>query len=220
MDRASVTFWELLDDAQRAAVTAAGTVRRFGKGTVIIREGDRGGWVLVLTRGRVKVVAAGPGGHQAVLSVRGPGDMLGEMAALDDRPRSATVTAIEPVTGLVIPPDRLTRLLTEHQSINAVFLRIVTGRLRYANERRLEHGDAGTAQRLASLLVDLYTRYCDTDGETLTLRMSQSELAGLISASREAVTRALRTLREEGVVSTGRQRLVVHDIAALRRAAT
>ncbi|PWW65758.1 Crp/Fnr family transcriptional regulator [Actinokineospora spheciospongiae] len=215
------TFWALLDPEQRGWVRAAATARRFEPGDVLIREGDRGDWVLVLASGRVKVVAAGPAGHAAVLAVRGPGDILGEMAALDGSPRSATVTAVEPVVGLHVPGERFSALLVDHPAVAAILLRIVTSRLRYANQRRMDHADAGTARRLAALLLELHDRYGRRapDGVTITLRVTQSDLAGLISASREAVTRALRPLRDRGVLTTGRQRLVIHDVEALRRAA-
>lgn len=215
-------LWSLLDDRQRQAIRAGAEVRRFSPGTVIIREGDRAGWVLILTSGRVKIVSAAPGGHDAVLAVRGPGDILGEMAAMDGSPRSASAIAVDPVTALWLSADVFVRILRDEPGISTVLLKIITGRLRYANTRRAEFGDSTAAQRLARLLVDLADRYGTRgpDGTLIALRISQSDLAGLAATSREAVGRTLRTLRSDGVIRTGRQRLVIRDLDGLRRQAT
>jgi CRP/FNR family transcriptional regulator, cyclic AMP receptor protein len=214
-------LWELLDDRQRRAIRAAAEVRRFPAGTALIREGDHAAWVLILTSGRVKVVSATPGGHDAVLAVRGPGDILGEMAAMDSNPRSASAIAVEPVTALRLPADAFARLLRDHPGIAAVLLKIITARLRYANTRRAEFGDSTAAERIAALLAELAARYGTpvSDGTLISLRINQSDLASLAATSREAVTRTLRAMRSAGLISTGRRRLVIRDLATLRRQA-
>lgn len=215
-------LWSLLDDRQRHAIQAGAEVRGFPAGTVLIREGDQSSWVLILTSGRVKIVSAAPGGHDAVLAVRGPGDILGELAAMDGSPRSASAIAVEPVTALWLAAGTFARILRDEPGISAVLLKIITARLRYANTRRTEFGDSTAAQRVARLLIDLAERYGTRgpDGTVIALRISQSDLAGLAATSREAVGRALRALRAGGVIRTGRQRLVIRDLEALRRQAT
>jgi CRP/FNR family cyclic AMP-dependent transcriptional regulator len=212
-------FWSLLDERQRAIVRSRATVRRFEPGTVIIREGDLSRWVIVLTSGRVKVAATAPGGRQAVLAMRGPGDIVGEMAAVDGTPRSATVIAVDRITALWLPFDGFLQLLREHPAISEALLKSTTARLRYANVRRTEFADRPAAARVAALLVDLAERFGvpTREGVLIGLRIGQNDIAGLVSASREAVSRALRTLRTGGVISTGRQRIVIHRLEALRR---
>jgi len=188
---------------------------------VLISAGARSQWVLVLTAGRAKIVASAAGGHDAVLAVRGPGDIIGEMAALDGAPRSASAVALDPVRALWLSAEMFTTLLATHPGIGATLLRIITDRLRYANQQRTDFADRPTAHRIAAILSELADRYGRTspDGVVITLRVSQRDLAGLVSASREAVARALRTLREHEVVSTGRQRIVIHRPDELRRLA-
>lgn len=212
-------LWDLLDEEQRHAIRAEAEVRRFPAGTVIIREGDQSSWVLILTSGRVKIVSVTLGGHEAVLAVRGPGDILGEMAAVEGKPRSASAIAVEPVTALWLAAGTLVRILRDHPGIATVLLKIITARLRYANTRRTEFGDSTAAQRIAGLLVDLVDRYGvpGSDGTLIALRISQSDLAGLAATSREAVTRTLRAMRSDGVISTGRQRLVIRNLDHLRQ---
>lgn len=212
-------FWELLDEKRRDAVRSRATSRRYTPGTVIIREGDWTRWVLVLISGRVKVVTSAPGGHHAVLAMRGPGDVIGEMAAVDATPRSATVIAVDHVTALWLRDDDFVRLLRDHPPIAAALLKSTTARLRWANNRRSEFVDRPAAGRVAVLLVDLAERFGvpTPDGVLIGLRIGQDDIAGLVSASREAVARALRRLRADGVISTGRQRIVIHRLDALRR---
>lgn len=222
MAEAPGNLWALLDDRQRAVVRANAEVRDYPAGAVIIREGDRSAWVLVLLSGLVKITSVAVGGHEAVLAVRVPGDILGEMAVMDGRPRSASAVAVEPVSGLWLSATAFAEVLRAEPVVATVLLRIMAARLRYANERRTEFGDSTSAQRLAGLLVDLADRFGrrGRHGTVIGLRVSQTDLAGLAATSREAVTRTLRAFREEGLLSTGRRRVVVHDVAALRRVAS
>lgn len=215
----SGTFWSMLDGVQRDVMRAVAEVRGWPAGAVIFGEGDRSRSVLVLTSGRVKIVAAAPGGHDAVLNVCGPGDIIGEIAAVDGIPRSAAVIALEAVTALWLSADRFTRILDQHPDLSVVLMKVITARLRRADVRRIEFGDRTTSARIAGLLVDFADRYgvAHADGVRIALRISQQDIAGLISASRESVARALRVLREEGVISTGRQRVIVHRMNELRR---
>ncbi|MFC3453711.1 Crp/Fnr family transcriptional regulator [Amycolatopsis speibonae] len=214
-------LWELLDDGQRKALRAEAELRRYPAGTVIIREGDRSDWVLILMTGRVKITSVSTGGYDAVLAVRDPGDIIGEMASMDGSRRSATAIAVEPVTGLWLSARAFNTVLHGYPGISVVLLRIITSRLRYANSRRTEFGDSTAAERIAAILVDLAERYGVPvpDGTLIALRISQRDLAGLASASREAVARTLRTLRADGLLSTGRQRLVVRSLKDLRQLA-
>jgi len=213
-------FWDLVDDEQRAAMTAVGRLRRANAGDVLIRAGDHTRSVVILREGLVKIVAAGPGGHEVVLAVRVPGDVIGEMAAVDHSPRSASAIALNAVTALWLDPAAYDRLVSDHPAVSEVLLRVVTARLRHADGRRVEHRDAPTAVRLAALLAALVADHgvATPDGVVVALHLSQSDLAGLIGASRESVILALKEFRDSGVLSVGRKRLVVHrpDLLAAR----
>lgn len=213
-------FWDLLDPAQRAVVQRAGVRHGHPAGTVLLREGEPAESVLILLSGRVKVVAVGASGHQGLLAIRRPGDILGELAAVDNRPRSATVVASESVDVLrVLVPDFIDILKT-HAAIAYALLRVVSTRLRVANLRRVENGETTVAQRVAITLAELAVDHGTlADGTVdITLPLSQDELAMMVGASREAVVRALRVLRSEGIINTGRQRITLlrPDVLGLR----
>lgn len=205
------------DDVEE--MRTAGRPRRWERGTTVMSEGDTSDWVLVLTEGRVKVSSHTSSGTEVVLAVRGPGALLGEMSAIDGSPRSATVTALEPIAGMVIRD--FPTFLQEHGRIAVLLMQLVTGRLRDADRKRIEYGAFDTTGRVATRLIELAERYGEktSSGVRVALPLSQDELAGWTGASREAVSKALRTLRDRGLIETGRRRVVIHDLEGLRKRA-
>jgi CRP-like cAMP-binding protein len=212
-------FLAMLTPEDIEVVCAAGRPRRWERGTTVMSEGDTSDWVLVLTEGRVKVSSHTNSGTEVVLAVRGPGALLGEMSVIDDSPRSATVTALEPIAGIAIRD--FTGFLQEHGRIAVLLMQLVTGRLRDADRKRIEYGAFDTTGRVATRLLELAERYGEktNGGVRVALPLSQDELAGWTGASREAVSKALRTLRDRGLIETGRRRVVVHDMEGLRKRA-
>ncbi len=102
-DPAPGSFFALLDEEERCALEGLGVVRAFPRRSMLMFEHEPGERVMILLIGRVKVSRVSDDGRELILSVRDPGDVLGELAFIDGHPRLATVTALEPVTALVIP---------------------------------------------------------------------------------------------------------------------
>lgn len=195
--------------------------RRWPRGAILIHEGERSDWVLVLLSGRAKVSSFSRDGSEVVLAVRGPGALLGELAALDPRPRSATISALEALDALVLAPEEFRTFLQSNGRVAFLLLRMLTRRLRDADRKRIEFGTYDTTGRVAQRLVELAARFGvqDDAGVRITLPLSQEELAGWTGASREAVSKALRVLRDRGWITTGRRAITVLDLDALRRRA-
>jgi CRP-like cAMP-binding protein len=204
------------DDAD--ALRACGVERRYGGGVAILHQGDDSAGVLVLLEGRVKVSLMPPGGREVIVDFAGPGDIIGELAAIEGTPRSASVFAIEPVRALVVPRDSFERLLTTRPSITLAVLRRLAARLHAADEQRLQfsaHDVLGRVAHALLVLSDRYGRPSDR-GIEITLPLSQDELAAWTASSREGVAKALHILRRLGWVETHRRRTVVLDLHALR----
>src|SRR5678816_1219169 len=91
-----------LTDAQRAALVARGRDRRYRRGAFVFHEGDPGHEVIIVWEGHVKVALTSPGGREVVLEVCGPGELLGELSAIDGGTRSASASALEPCTALLV----------------------------------------------------------------------------------------------------------------------
>jgi CRP/FNR family cyclic AMP-dependent transcriptional regulator len=212
-------FLSMLTDDEIGALRAAGRPRRWDRGATVMSEGDTSDWVLVLTEGRVKVSSHTSSGTEVVLAVRGPGGLLGEMSAIDGSPRSATVTALEPISGIVVRD--FAGFLQDHGRVAVLLMRMITGRLRDADRKRIEYGAFDTTGRVATRLIELAERYGEqtNSGVRVALPLSQDELAGWTGASREAVSKALRSLRDRGLIETGRRRVVIHDLEGLRKRA-
>ena len=210
-------FFDLLHADEQAAFEATAHRRQWKRGAVIYREADPSESVIVLRSGRVKVSSDTASGTEVLLAVRGPGALLGELSAIDGGLMSATVTALEPVTALSVSTPDFERYLLGHARVSFLLMREVTRRLRDADRKRIEFGAYDTTGRVAARLVELAERFGERSDEGLriNLPLSQDELAGWTGSSREAVTKALRTLREEGLITTGRLHVIVHDLSAL-----
>ncbi|HEY8739947.1 MAG TPA: Crp/Fnr family transcriptional regulator [Candidatus Dormibacteraeota bacterium] len=195
--------------------------RRFSRGDTLFHEGDASDWVAVLLSGRAKVSFFTEDGTEVVLAVREPGDLLGELSALDKAPRSATVTAIDDVDTLVLTADAFQVYLESYPRLALELVRSLMARLRDADVKRVEFGAYDTVGRLARRLVELAERFGSPteEGVTIELPITQQELAGWTGSSRESVAKALQTLRKLGWVDTARRRMVIRDLDALRRRA-
>ena len=211
-------FWTLLTPDERADFVRRSGRRSWRRGEVLCREGDESDWVAVIEDGRVKASSHTAAGTEVVLAVRGPGSLLGELAAVDAQPRSATVMALESVTALVMPPREFQSYLATHGRLALLLLRLLADRLRDADRKRIEFGAQDTKGRVAARLVELAERFGAPvrDGVEIGLPLSQDELAGWVGSSREAVSKALGSLRSAGWIRTSRLRVTVLDLDALR----
>jgi CRP/FNR family cyclic AMP-dependent transcriptional regulator len=212
-------FLALLSLEEIEQLRVRGRRRHWPRGATLFSEGAPSDGVIILLTGRVKVYSLTELGGEVVLAVRGPGSLLGDLAAIDDRPRSATVTALEPVDALVLTAAAFTGYLEMAPRVTLVLLRMLTGRLRDADRKRVEFGAHDTLGRVARRLVELAERFGERDGEgvRITVPFTQDELAGWVGSSREAVTKSLSRLRARGYIHTQRRTITVLDLDALRR---
>lgn len=214
-----MTFVDALGPVAREDLVAHGRVVEVPAGAVMLREGDPGDRVLVITAGNVKLTKCAQSGVEVVLDFRGPGDILGEQAVLGGRDRSATVESLTPVTAVSIPARDFGVWLSRAPEAMLALLGTLERRLRESDRQRLEFGSAQTLARVAARLLDLAERFGrpTEDGTLIELAIAQDELAAWSGASREATVKALRALRSLGLVETSRRRLVVRDLDAIAR---
>ena len=206
---------------ERAALLDLGRRRRFTAGDTLFHEGDDSDWVAVLLAGRVKISYYSEAGGEVVLAVRDPGDLLGELSALDGTPRSATVTAMEEVEALALTATAFRTFLEGNPRLALELVRSLVERLRDADVKRVEFGTYDSVGRVARRLMELADRFgrLTAEGIVIELPITQQELAGWTGSSRESVAKALQALRRLGWVDTARRQFVVRDPDALRRRA-
>jgi CRP-like cAMP-binding protein len=207
-----------LDEADRNELESRGGVRRFRAGAALMHQGQLGTEVFILRSGRVKVTSTTREGKEIVLRFCGPGELLGELAVIEERPRSGTVEALEPVEALAIPAADFRAVLEARPSLSLALLRAVSNRFLDADRKRIEFGASQTLGRVAARLVELAESHGEPAeaGTVITLPISQEELGGWTGASREAVAGALYTLRELDLISTERRRITVLNEDGLR----
>jgi CRP/FNR family transcriptional regulator, cyclic AMP receptor protein len=215
----SEVFLASLSPTEKDALYARGVVRRFPRGTALFHERQNSDRVLVLLSGCVKLSCLSVDGKEVVLAIRGPGDLLGELSAIDDEPRSATGTALEPVEALTLATSDFRSFLTANPRVSLTIMSMLSRRLRDADRKRVEFAADDTMTRVASRIVELSERFGEEASEevSIDLPISQEELAGWTGCSRDSVVKALQSMRGLGWIETQRKRIVVRDIEALRR---
>ncbi len=194
---------------------SVGRSRMWEAGAIIFREGEPAATVLLIEAGRAKALLSAPSGKQVLLAVRGRGDLLGEFAALDGQPRSATVQALTAVRGRLVTSGAFVDHLAAEPHAALELLRLLVSRLRESDLQRLDFGALDTTGRVANFLIALTPRH----GENGWLHLTQTELGESVGASREATVKALRRLRGAGLIQTARGRVRVTRIADLARVA-
>jgi len=202
----------LLPSEAWRALLASGTVRRFEEGEILMRQGEPGSYVFILTVGRVKVARVDANGNELLLAVRGVADIVGELAVLGGRMRSATVTAMVPCVTYVLSAAAFLRILRERH-VEETLLRYLIARQRESDDARAELAGLNAIQRVGRVLL----RFASVaGGEEPDLDLSQDELAAAAGLSRASVAAALATLRERRLIVTRRRSLVIRDLAKLR----
>jgi len=208
-----------LDPADREALLARSRPRRFRAGTTLMYEGQAGTEVLILVSGLAKVTYLTEDGREVILDFRGPGELLGELAVVDGTPRSNTIQAIEAVEALAMSATEFKTLVASSPTLANTLLQHVIRRSKDSDRKLIEFGASHTIGRVAARLLEMVERFGTvTDaGHVIDLPITQEELAGWTGASREAVAKALHSLRESGLITTERRRFTVLNLEGLER---
>ncbi|MGW7428750.1 Crp/Fnr family transcriptional regulator [Streptomyces sp. NPDC054861] len=215
------SFLGALPEAVRADLLNIGTRCRYVPEEILMHEGERSRHVVLLRSGFVKVTARLANGHEALLAIRVGGDIVGEMAAMDDAPRSATVTACGDIAASIVRESDLRLFLDTRPQAALAIAGIVSQRLRWANRRRVEFGGFPVKVRLARVLAELAASYGHRvpRGLVIGVDLTQPELAALTGSAEVTIHKALAELRRDDLITTGYRRTTVLDLDRLRRVA-
>jgi len=201
----------LFSDLSEGDLASFGEVtreREYPKNSVILFEDDPGDSLYIVSTGQVKVVLIGEDGREVILSVLGDGDFFGEMALIDDEPRSAHVIAMKDSQLLVLRRDDFQAQVAMHPQIALKLLRVLVQRLRRADEKIGGLVLLDVNGRVARLLLDLAD---ESGGPKITRRLTHHTIAQMIGSSRETVSRAMRELVDRGLIETTRREIAIKD---------
>jgi CRP-like cAMP-binding protein len=190
--------------------------RAYPKNSVILFEDDPGDALYVVAQGQVKVVLIGEDGREVILSVLGAGEFFGEMALIDDEPRSAHVIAMEDSALLVLRREDFQGILRQSPGIALALLRELSRRLRRVDEKVGSLVLLDVNGRVAQLLLDLAD---EEKGDRITRRLTHHTIAQMIGSSRETVSRTMRELVDKGLIQVSRRDIVIRDRPTLEAAA-
>ncbi|GGB52730.1 hypothetical protein GCM10011316_25970 [Roseibium aquae] len=173
-------------------------------GSVLFEAGDPGNGCYALLEGSLKVALISLEGDEQLLAVLGPGDLVGELALLDERPRSATVTALKEARLSFIEKSAFDRFATDNPAIYRHMLFIVGKRLRNSNDVLAARSFLPLPGRVAQTLLQLsetFGKPLDNGRVLIHYKLSQSDIANMTGAARENVSRVLNDWKRGGIIS-------------------
>ncbi|HYQ67906.1 Crp/Fnr family transcriptional regulator [Actinophytocola sp.] len=212
------SFLHYLAPPDRDFLLGRGMIHVRSAGRTLMHEGDPTDHVLVLLSGWVRVYTTARNGQVVLYALCGPGEVIGDLAALHGWPRTATVDTLQETEFAQFTHDGFLACLEDRAALGVALLRQMAVRLRKAEGARVDFATMGVAQRVAAFLVrmaDLHGRP-SPNGVLVGMPLTQQDIANSIGGSRRAVARALQTFRERGMLVTGRRMFVVSALDVLR----
>ena len=197
--------------------------RHYQRGEVIFHQDDPADRMHIIVEGRVKISITSEDGREKDIALFQPGDCFGEMALLDGSNRSATATAIEPSDTMVLFRQDFLDFMSEHPEVTSDVTNLLTKRLRNVNQMLGDVVFLDVPTRVAKQLLSLAENYVNEEaGESsgegaIVVPIGQEELGRLVGASRETVSRALKSYRRLGLVTTSHRRITITDLVGLER---
>ncbi|WP_198586850.1 Crp/Fnr family transcriptional regulator [Glycomyces xiaoerkulensis] len=206
---------DLVDEAELEELVALGHRVGYPPKSVLVREGERTDFVLYLLSGHLKVVTGRP---PAIVRLYRPGSVAGERAAVTGHPRSADLVAVNRVEAIMVSGRDWYEFIQRHPGMLLRLYADSLNRLESRDPSKSESVPTAEMKVASSLLLLLKSGLGEsgTDGH-LICGITQQDLGYLNGMSRESVSIGLRSLRERGAVTTGRSRILVHDLDDLER---
>lgn len=214
-----VPMFSELNDQEIDAIVALVSTRNVPRKSIVVQEGDVGDSLFIILKGSVKISSYTAEGKEVVLSLLGEGGVFGEMSLLDRQPRSATVSTMEDSSLAQIRRPDFERLLLERPAIALKLLSELVSRLRRTTQVLERISTMDVPHRLYNYILDFCLRYgqSNNEGTTAQVRLPTHQLmADQLSTSRETISRAISTLKKEGIIISIQGRsLVKIDMQAL-----
>jgi CRP/FNR family cyclic AMP-dependent transcriptional regulator len=204
-----VPLFSTFSEQQLNAVLAYVQHRRYPRNALIVRAGDETDALYIILSGRVKVLMQDDEGHEVILSIMGSHEFFGEMGLLDDQPRSANVETLEPCEMLRLSKAGFVTCMKDNFDLAMRIIRNLVKRLRDADRKIESLALIDVYGRVARLLIDLAE---EIDGKWVVQHAPpKQEIARMIGASREMVSRVVKDLQEKGLIRAERRKILLLD---------
>ncbi|ANQ84532.1 Crp/Fnr family transcriptional regulator [Azoarcus olearius] len=198
-----------LSDEVLGNVARVSMMRRIPRGQAVVRAGDRTDYVYFVLTGNLKVVVSDEDGREVILSILGQGELFGEMGMFGEQPRSASVIAVVPADLVMIAKQDFRQIMQENFEIAWRIMSNLAERLRNADRKIESLALMDVYGRVARLLIDMSE---DVNGKTMVVRkISKQDIAKMIGASREMVSRVMKDLGQEGLIEETPQGIILLD---------
>ena len=213
----SVPFFSNLKSEEAGELASRLVLRRYGIGQIIFHHGDPGGLLYIISRGKVKIAHSTQDGQEALLAILGNGDFFGELALLDDSPRSATAEALEPTLTLTLHRTDFRQFIGRNPDFAMHVLQSMARNIRRLNSQLSDIFFLDLPGRLARTLLRLADQHGRPveDGILITLSLTQTDLAEMTGATRVSINKALGRFRRAGWVGAKGRRFTILDKEAL-----
>jgi CRP/FNR family transcriptional regulator/CRP/FNR family cyclic AMP-dependent transcriptional regulator len=200
-----------LEDSDLDSLIAVATRRKFAKDSVIFFEHDPGDSLFMILSGRVKVTILSDDGREIILSVLGEKDFFGEMSLLDNEPRSATAIAMEDTEVVILHQKEFLSIVEKRPRILVLLLAVLSSRLRKANHQIGSLALLDVYGRVASVLLDMAKESGVRlkDGRICFRRPTHQEIANMIGATRETVSRMISDLHRQGYIEISGKNVII-----------
>lgn len=203
----TVPLFTNLTDSELELIGSRTVTRAYPKNSVLINEGDQTDSLYVILSGQVKVYSGDEEGRELLLALLGPGEYFGELAIIDEEPRSASVMTTESCKLAIISKEDFLHCLTAHPAIAVNVLKVLARRLRQQTENTKSLALMGVYERVAKTLLEMATPQGD---EQVVDGLTQKRLAAMVGASREMISLVFKELKMGGYVTVQRGRVIIH----------
>ena len=205
----SVPLFSAFSDAQLTTLLNYVQHRSYPRNVFVIQAGEETDSLYVILSGKVKVLIPDENGREVILSMMGPHDFFGEMGILDDQPRSASVATLEPCELLRLSKAGFINCLKENSEVAMLVIRNLVRRLREADRKIESLALIDVSGRVARLFMDMAE---EIDGRLVVPRAPpKQEIARMVGASREMVSRVVKELHDRGLIRAERRRIIILD---------
>ena len=196
-----VPLFAMLTPTQAESLADAVGKRRFKRGELLVEQGKKCDALYIILAGRARVVVTDRTAREVILATLQPGDYIGEMSLIDQAPHSASVEAEIQTDALVLGGHDFARCLLENHSTVSAVMKGLVGRLRSADRKIESLALMGVCSRVANALLESGVPGPDNI-RIIRDKISRQDLAKMVGASREMVSRVMKDFEEQGFIET------------------